>query len=240
MDKVSIIIPFYNCAYIDQSIRSALNQTYKNVEVIVVNDGSTIHQEKVLPFLQQITYITKENGGTASALNSGIKVATGDYFSWLSSDDIYEPDKIEKQINFMKTHCLSASYASYILINEKSVPVSGPIGMEYPDRLLFYRKLKNGCPINGCTVMLKMAVFNEVGLFDESLQFTQDYDLWLRVLQKHYFKYLACPIVRYRVHQNMGTKKNAVAIKKEIQLVKKKHRKAMKELIVKEAKRYKR
>ncbi len=236
MDKVSIIIPFYNCAYVDQAIQSALNQTYENIEIILVNDGSTIHNEKVKPFLNKIRYIEKGNGGTASALNAGIEAATGNYFSWLSSDDLYEPEKIEKQLNFMKQHHASVSYLSYILIDEKNRSISGPVGIAFPNRELFYRHLKSGCPINGCTVMLKMKIFQEVGLFDESLPFTQDYDLWLRVVQKYDFYYLDQPLVSYRVHDEMGTKRNAVAIRKEIKLVKTRHRRAINQLIINEVK----
>ncbi|WP_394514565.1 glycosyltransferase family A protein [Priestia aryabhattai] len=95
MTKVSIIIPFYNCSYIDQAIQSALNQTYQDIEIIVVNDGSSKFNEKITPYLDRILYIEKENGGTASALNLGIKNATGEYFAWLSSDDIFLPIKYQ-------------------------------------------------------------------------------------------------------------------------------------------------
>lgn len=81
--KVSIVIPFYNCAYIEQAVHSAIHQTYPHIEVIVVDDGSTEHVERLQPFMDSIRYIRKENGGTATALNEGIKHATGDYFVWL-------------------------------------------------------------------------------------------------------------------------------------------------------------
>ncbi|WP_270181677.1 glycosyltransferase [Alkalihalobacillus sp. CinArs1] len=236
MEKVSIIIPFYNCAYVDQAIQSALNQTYENIEIIVVNDGSTKHEEKVKKYLRSITYIKKENGGTASALNAGIKAATGAYFCWLSSDDCYEADKVRKQVEFMKRTNASVSYSSYVLMNQSSAVVTGPIGVYFPTNLLFYRKIKVNCPINGCTVMLKMSLFEELGVFDESLPFTHDYDLWLRIVQKYDFKYLDQPLVRYRVHDEMGTKKHAAAIRKEIQTVRKRHLRNMNRKIVDEIK----
>ncbi|MGO4274414.1 glycosyltransferase family 2 protein, partial [Paenibacillus sp. TAF58] len=77
--KVSIIIPFYNCPYIDQAIASAIGQTYANVEIIVVDDGSTIHADKIGPFKDRVYYLGKANGGTASALNHGIRYASGEY-----------------------------------------------------------------------------------------------------------------------------------------------------------------
>src|ERR1700722_19485155 len=99
---VSIIIPVFNGTdYLNQAIGSALAQTYQNIEVIVVNDGSTDQgaTEKIaLSYGNKIFYHEKENGGVATALNFGIAKMKGEYFSWLSHDDLYTPDKIENQI----------------------------------------------------------------------------------------------------------------------------------------------
>ncbi|MCA0987861.1 glycosyltransferase [Guptibacillus algicola] len=236
MEKVSIIIPFYNCAYVGEAIQSALNQTYPNIEIIVVNDGSIKHKERVTPYLQSITYIEKQNGGTASALNAGISRATGTYFCWLSSDDSFEPDKVEKQVAFMKETGASISYSSYVLMDHKSTVITGPLGVHFPNRVLFYRKIKMNCPINGCTVMIKMSIFRKVGLFDETLPFTHDYDLWLRIVQHYDFYFLNQPLVRYRVHDEMGTKKNATAIRKEILDVRRRHIRNINRKIIEEIK----
>jgi glycosyltransferase involved in cell wall biosynthesis len=229
--KVSIIIPFYNCEFVNEAIESALNQTYKNIEVIVVNDGSTQYSEKIKPYLKKIKYIEKRNGGTASALNVGIQNATGEFFSWLSSDDIYEPYKTENQVSFMETNQLWASYANYYLINERGKITSPPIGVDFPKVSQFLKRMRRGCVINGCTVMLRMSIFKEFGLFDESLPFTHDYDYWLRILHKHHFYFYNEPLVKYRVHENMGTKKHSEQIRKELRATIKKHRPKMNEAI---------
>ena len=99
---VSIIIPVYNGSnYMCEAIDSALAQTYKNIEIIVVNDGSDDAgktEEIARNYGNKIRYICKNNGGVSTALNTGIANMKGLYFSWLSHDDIYTPDKIEKEI----------------------------------------------------------------------------------------------------------------------------------------------
>ena len=104
--KVSVIIPVYNGSnYLSDAINSALSQTYSNLEIIIVNDGSNDNgktKEIALSYGNKIKYIEKENGGVSSALNIGIKNMTGEYFSWLSHDDIYYPNKIEESIKFIK------------------------------------------------------------------------------------------------------------------------------------------
>lgn len=231
MNKVSIIIPFFNCPYIGLAIESALNQTYQDIEVIVVDDGSTLHNEKVTPYLSRIKYIKKSNGGTASALNTGIRHATGNYFAWLSSDDLFHPFKIEKQLHFMKTINAQASYSNFYLINETGKIVSQPQGMGFLNQVHFLKRMRRGCMINGCTVMLRMNIFKEFGLFDESLLYTQDYDYWLRILPKYRFHYFSEPLVYYRVHSQMGTKQHRLQIRKELQLTTQRHIHKMNDLI---------
>lgn len=219
MKKVSIIIPFYNCKYVDLAIESALRQTYKNIEVIVVDDGSTKYTEKISPYLSDIKYLQKSNGGTASALNVGIENATGEYFSWLSSDDLYKPGKISRQLSFMEEKNAVISFSSYSLINADGEDL-GEVSSQFYNKIDFIRRFLRYCPVNGCTVLLKMGAFSEVGLFDETLRFANDYDLWCRMLLKYEFKYLDDHLVFYRQHSEMGTKRFANIIQNETETVK--------------------
>jgi len=102
--KVSIVIPIYNGSnYMREAIDSALNQTYQNIEVIVVNDGSSDNTEEIaLSYGDKIRYYSKANGGVSTALNLGIQKMTGDYFCFLPHDDVFALDKIEKQIRVIK------------------------------------------------------------------------------------------------------------------------------------------
>ena len=121
---VSIIIPVFNGAnYIREAIDSALAQTYKNIEVIVVNDGSIDDTDQiVLSYGNKVRYFTKENGGVSSALNLALREMRGEYFSWLSHDDLYLPDKVKIQIehlNLLKEKDVIL-YSNYVYIDENS------------------------------------------------------------------------------------------------------------------------
>ncbi|MGG1684899.1 glycosyltransferase family 2 protein [Pseudalkalibacillus sp. NRS-1564] len=234
MKKVSIIIPFYNCEYIDAAIESALAQTYKNIEVIVINDGSTLYTEKIKPYYGRIRYIEQGNKGTAGALNTGIANATGDYFTWLSADDFYLPHKVERQVNDLEASDRVIGYSSYVLMNEYGEVTSGSVGVSFRDRFAFLHHLRKGCAINGCTVMVQMDVLRKLNGFDETLRFTHDYDLWARIAKDHAFSYIDECLVQYRVHSEMGTQRHSEAIRTELRHVKKKVRMLLQEAYLKE------
>ena len=101
---VSIIIPVYNGEnYLREAIDSALAQTYKNIEIIVVNDGSKDKTDEICKsYGSRIRYFKKENGGVSTALNLGIKKMNGEYFSWLSHDDLYYDDKIKVEVDYLR------------------------------------------------------------------------------------------------------------------------------------------
>jgi glycosyltransferase involved in cell wall biosynthesis len=229
--EVSIIIPFYNCSYVDKAITSVLEQTHKDFEIIVVNDGSSLYADKLNPFLDRIRLIEKENGGTASALNAGIKAAKGKYFCWLSSDDYFTPDKLANQLQFMREKESLASFSSFYMVDANEQILDGPIILDIPDRLALYKRLRGNCPVNGCTVMLHMEIFKKIGYFDESLLYTQDYDFWLRLVKHYDFHYYTRPLLYYRMHDEMGTRKHAGEIRREFRTVRQKHRDSMNQLI---------
>ncbi|MCP3739184.1 glycosyltransferase family 2 protein [Rossellomorea sp. BNER] len=222
--KVSIIIPFYNCPYVDQAIKSALNQTYQNIEVIVVDDGSTQYVEKIKPFINRIKYLKKANGGTASALNYGLKHATGQYFAWLSSDDMFVTNKIERQLSFMKSTGALISYTAFTTIDANN-KIIDKIHSQQMNRKKFMRLLSSGCPINGCTVIANMNLIKKAGLFDESLKYTQDYEMWCRLILHTNIYYLDETLVLYRVHNSMGSVKYRRGVAKETAVVKNKYKK---------------
>ncbi|WP_342489231.1 glycosyltransferase [Cytobacillus sp. FSL W7-1323] len=224
MDKVSVVIPFYNCRYIGEAIESLLAQTYGNIEIIVIDDGSTLHLDKLEPYKKQVTYVRKENGGTATALNAGIQIATGKYFCWLSADDSYKPTKIEKQVKYMETYGVRACYTGCETIGKSDSQIDAYFNQTYSLRSHFLKALLNSCFIHGCTVMLHMDLLREVGPLDVSYRYTHDYEMWLRVGLSEEFYYLSEKLVNYRVHEEMGTVRHQREIKQEVLFIKRQYR----------------
>jgi teichuronic acid biosynthesis glycosyltransferase TuaG len=220
MPKVTVVIPFFNCRYVDQAIESVLNQTYRDVEIIVVDDGSTMHQERIIPYMDRIHYIGKSNGGTASALNYGIQSGTGTYVAWLSSDDMFYPSKIERQVAFMEQHYASISYTDYHNINEYSQITQHCVSFPFVSSRAFVEAFALTCPVNGCTVMMRKEFVQNMGYFDERLAYTQDYEFWLRTLLNRVdFHYINEPLTAYRRHEQMGSNRNTGAILAEFESV---------------------
>ncbi|MBQ6703105.1 MAG: glycosyltransferase [Clostridia bacterium] len=188
--KVSIVIPVYNgAAYIKESLESALNQTYQNLEIIVVNDGSKdkgktkkIVEKYVKKNPDKIRYFEKENGGVSTALNLALKEMTGDYFSWLSHDDRYYPNKIESQVNYLKKFDENTIlYSDYDLMDENSniFAVANKNHTELMKKKEY--ALLRGA-INGITLLIPMKAFEVCGNFRVDLRCTQDYVLWLKMM----------------------------------------------------------
>lgn len=217
---VSIIIPVYNGAdYMREAIDSALAQTYKNIEVIVINDGSTDNTEEIAKsYGDKIRYFSKENGGVASALNLAIKKSYGEYISWLSHDDVYYLDKIEKQINELsKLNGLerlnTILMSNYSLINEKSELISNQQfhKTHNSDKLNYpLYPLLNGL-VHGCTLLIPKHCFEDIGYFDTKLKATQDYDLWFRMFPKYKMFFMPNLFVKSRWHSEQGSKKITTA-----------------------------
>lgn len=188
---VSIVIPVYNGSnFLAEAIDSALVQTYKNIEIIVVNDGSTDDgstERVALSYGDKIKYYAKPNGGVSSALNYGIEKMCGDYFSWLSHDDLYEPKKVEREVNELvkmqdKENTIICCADS--LIDVEGKPIYHPAkrfegvlsGAELFD--IFFSK---HLVINGCTLLIHKSVFERFGGFSK-FRYIQDIECWIHFM----------------------------------------------------------
>lgn len=219
--KVTIVIPVYNGSnFMKVAIDSAIAQTYDNKEILVINDGSTDNGETekiALSYGNKIRYIKKENGGVATALNLAIKEMKGDYLSWLSHDDIYKPYKIEKQIETIKKleDKTTILFSNVELIDEK-----GEIfcTTNYSN-LMTHEELCQGIypvikgTVNGCSMLISKKCFDKVGLFNENLKTSNDYEMWLRLFKEFKSYLIEEPLIQYRIHKNQDTTKSPYTLK---------------------------
>lgn len=231
MPTVTIAIPFYNCQYIQQALDSAVQQTYPAVEIIVVDDGSTQYSHLIKPYMNRVYYMGKSNGGTASALNHAILHASGDYVVWLSSDDLFVPQKIERQLSFMVSRGLDVSYTGFCIIDEHNRITTPYVGVPMAGRADLASQLTYSNPINGCTIMVKKDWLHRVGMFNAQLPYTHDYDLWVRLLMSGAsFGFLPDILTLYRVHSQMGTVRHQATIAQEYQMVQNNYRHVLEHL----------
>lgn len=187
--KISTIIPTYNASrYICQCIDSVLNQTYSQHEIIVVDDGSTDNTYELLQgYSKVIKYIYQENSGPSSARNRGIEVSTGDWLAFVDSDDVWMPDKLEKQVK-----CISKN-RDYVLVvsdmyegNDPSC-TKAPIFEKFDDikeGFIFDRLLKSSY-IYTPTVLVNKDIVKEFNGFDTKLNMLEDLDLFLKIAYKY-------------------------------------------------------
>lgn len=216
---VSIIIPVYNGSnYMQEAIDSALAQTYKNIEIIVVNDGSNDNGETeriALSYGDKIKYYHKENGGVSSALNLGIQNMQGEYFSWLSHDDKYDENKIKAQIDQLANYSedkklIALGRCKYINELSDKIPHYNRIhfldGDVIEPKAVLKSLFKNGC-FCGCALLLPKEAFDIAGYFDEDLRFCQDYLMWIKVFLNDYSLIYCTESCTYnRIHKKQLTR----------------------------------
>ena len=203
--KVSVIIPMYNSEkYIEECIYSVINQTYKNLEIIIVDDCSKDSSVDIINGIkdERIKIVKlQENKGVSSARNKGIEVSTGRYIAFIDSDDIWVKDKIEKQIKFIEDNEYIFIYSNYAYLNEKLLhklldlnlkPEDVEYGnnkikelkvAEVPSQLSYEQAIKN-TTIFVSTVMFNMSKLKKEDIYMPDLQIGQDTATWWKVLRK--------------------------------------------------------
>jgi len=209
MPKVTVIIPTYNCArYLPEAIDSVLNQTYKDFEIIVVDDGSKDNTQEIVSqyiekYPNKIIYFYQNNQGPAEARNKGIKEAKGQYLAFLDSDDTWFPEKLVKQIRILNDNPgIDLVYASGLTID-----INGNILGKKPEVPVrnVYDFLRDG-RIPNMTVVIRKKCLEEVGLFDPTLKVGEDTDLWIRICSKFNCYYIDDPLAFFKKHDfNIST-----------------------------------
>lgn len=207
---VTIIVPVYNGEkYLYQCIESINDQTYKNLEVIIIDDNShnknyindIISKFKSLKF--KFIQLSK-NQGVANAMNEGLKNSSGKFINWLSHDDLFHPLKIQKQLEDIDYDDTTISYCNFVLFNDQIDKQRVIKPLKFPKNYIDFWLLFND-KLHGCSLLIPRRFF-EKSFFDVSLIHTQDYDKWYEFSLIYPFKYLDKNYLFSRDHDNQGSK----------------------------------
>jgi glycosyltransferase involved in cell wall biosynthesis len=209
--KISVILPTFNRSqYLPLALDSIFGQSFRDFEVIVVDDGSTDDTRQVVSkYATQVEYIYQENQGRGAARNMGVEHARGEYIAFLDSDDLWHPDHLERLMAFFGK-------------NSDSVFVHGPVDvigegglkdLESTQKMMIlfekakqrgysYKNLLGSCLIFTSATLVKKSLFAMVGPFDRALRILEDLDWYLRVAQRYRIGYLdGPPVASYRLHK---------------------------------------
>jgi glycosyltransferase involved in cell wall biosynthesis len=215
-DLVSVIVPTCNrTEFLARAIKSVLDQTYRDYEILVIDDASTVDTEELVSHFndERIRYLRhEENRGGSAARNTGIVNAKGAYIAFLDDDDEWLPQKLESQMRvFQENPRAGAVYTGFISIEAESgriVDINVPKKRGYIFEDLIARNIVG----TTSTVIVRSGCFDDVGLFDETLPASQDADMWRRLSRKYFFDYVRTPMVRRILHglARIGTDYDAV------------------------------
>lgn len=201
-ELISIIMPTYNCGkFIKETIQTVIKQTYKNWELIIVDDYSKDNTEEIVAEFKddRIKYNKlKENSGAAVARTTAMKIASGNYMAFLDSDDLWKKDKLEKQLKFMKDNNYNFTCTAYEQIDEQSNKLNKIIQVkEKAD----YNRILLDCPVGNSTVMYNV---DALGKFEvPNIRKRNDDALWLQILKKEKYIYgMQDVLMEYRIRNN--------------------------------------
>ena len=209
MFNISIIIPTYNRKlFLINAIDSVFNQTYQNLELIIIDDGSS---DKSIEYIKKkhpsIKIYKQSNKGVSSARNKGIKISSNNWIAFLDSDDRWHPKKLEKQINYLLRN------PKYKICHTDEIWIRKGIRINQHKKHkkyggFIFDKCLNLCRISPSSVIIHKDVFNKIGFFDEKLPVCEDYDLWLRITAKFPILYLNEKLtIKYGGHLNQLSNK---------------------------------
>jgi glycosyltransferase involved in cell wall biosynthesis len=225
---VSVIIPTYNAApYIKQTLESALNQTYKNIEVIVMNDGSTDNSEEIILQVKKgdnrILYQYKPNSGVSDTRNKGIALAKGSYLAFLDADDVWKSDNLEKKIRAINETGKQWVFSDLDYINEENVPMTVPLKNFKPYNILENTLLFEGDVVPGpCSnIVATRELFGDDVRFDTRISSPADRDICMQLAVKGEPFFLNEKLWLYRLHAKSMTSVNYKVVDEVIYLYKK-------------------
>lgn len=212
-DLVSVIMPAYNSEKtLYDSALSVLNQSYKNIELIIVNDGSKDNTENIAKKLieedNRVVYVKQENKGVAAARNKCISISKGKYIKFLDSDDLLFKNSIELLVQEINKSNSKIVFGNYIINNNSLIELSTIRNKIQINKNEFLIKQLIGNIIATGTVLIEKSILNDIGYFDENLRGPEDYDLWNRIIQKYDYTHVNIPIYIYMIYPGEQITKN--------------------------------
>ena len=206
MANISVIIPCYNAEkMIRETIESVLAQTYQDFEIIVVDDGSTDHSKEIIQsFGEKVKYIYQENGGQSAARNTAIRASNGKYLAFVDADDLWFPEKLEKQLKRMNETGVDWCFCDCEIFVDETKNIVGVYSqLVYPPQTGNVAvDLLMGNFIASPTPIVSKKIFEKAGYFDESpeIRSGEDWEEWVRITIISKVEYVAETLARYRVH----------------------------------------
>jgi glycosyltransferase involved in cell wall biosynthesis len=200
---VSVIVPAYNAGkFVRESVASALDQTFTALEVLVIDDGSAVPVEWVVQLdPARVRYQFKTNGGPSSARNLGARLARGRLLAFLDADDLWAPNKLRSQVDALEASPRAAfAYGAFAGIDEIGDPLPRPARVRPSGDIAAALFMYNF--ITTSSVVVRRDLFQEMGGFDESLVWSEDYDLWMRLAERHEAVCVPGIVGSYRMNAN--------------------------------------
>ena len=201
---VSVIIPCYNAEkYIVETIQSVISQTYENLEIIVINDGSTDRSVELIQTIidPRCKLISVENGGVSKARNIGIKASKGDFIAFLDADDLYQKTNIEEKIVFLQQHPSLALVHSFEEVFDSESKQIIEIAKGKKGKVLnTLLSLKEKVIHSPSSVVIRRELLDKIGGFNEKLSTSADWEFWVRSAKQSSFGMLPKALTKYRIH----------------------------------------
>ena len=214
-DLVSVVIPVYNSeTYLEECLNSVISQTYQNIEIIVIDDGSTDSSPDILKrYSDRVSVLSKKNNGLASALNLGISKMKGHWFKWFSPDDVMYPYTIETLIDEAKKYSDNAIiYSNWNIIDDTSNVLREFCESDYNylSDFDYNIRLLDGQQININTTIIPSSLFDKCSIRELDDPVAIDYDFFLcsALLHGTTFHLISKPLIKYRIHSDQLSHKN--------------------------------
>ena len=212
MPMITVVLPSYNSMrYIAETMETVLNQTYQDFEVLVVNDGSTDGTPNWVDQLSQrepkVRMVSQANQGLAGARCTGVINARGKYIAFIDDDDLWEPTKLEKQVNSLESNPQAGLCYTWTALADSNGKATGRVIASNAEGNVWQQMTEMNIVCCGSTPMIRRSCFDEVGLFDHQISPSDDWDMWWRIAAKYEFTVIKEPLIRYRQHPNNSSKK---------------------------------